>query len=147
MPCKMETRKRLRKLRETVASGNTNPDKKTKNACIEEAHELTRKRLESTLPGSHEDHIADNGFNSMNHYNLVHKFVPMLQAMKIPDAKAAVDNGWKMLETIPAWQLDKVKSKTADILEAQRGKKKVHFATLMDKCHLKNAELEPTFQK
>ena len=27
-------------------------------------------------------------------------------------------------------------------LEAQRDKKKVHFATLMDKCHSKNAELE-----
>ena len=25
------------------------------------------------------------------HYNLVHKFIPMPQAMKIPDAKAAVD--------------------------------------------------------
>ena len=29
------------------------------------------------------------------------------------------------------------------ILEAQRDKKKVHFAALMDICHLKNAELEP----
>ena len=28
----------------------------------------------------------------------------MLQAMKIPDAKAAVDKEWKKLETIPAWQ-------------------------------------------
>ncbi len=27
-------------------------------------------------------------------YNLVHKFILMLQAMKIPDAKAAVDKGW-----------------------------------------------------
>ena len=28
------------------------------------------------------------------HYNLVHKFIPMLQAMKIPAAKAAVDKEW-----------------------------------------------------
>ena len=35
----------------------------------------------------------------------------MLQAMKIPDAKAAVDKDWTKLETIPAWQLEKVKSK------------------------------------
>ena len=41
----------------------------------------------------------------------------------------------------------KVKSKKEDILEAQRDKRKVHFATLMDKSHLKNAELEPTLQK
>ena len=43
--------------------------------------------------------------------------------------------------------LGKVKSKKEVILEAQRDKKKVHFATLMDICHLKNAELEPKFQK
>ena len=42
----------------------------------------------------------------MRHYNLVHKFVPMPQAMKIPDAKAAVDKEWKKLETIPAWNLE-----------------------------------------
>ena len=37
------------------------------------------------------DHIAGKGFTSMSHYNLVHKFIPMPQVMKIPDAKAAVD--------------------------------------------------------
>ena len=50
MPCKMETRKRARKPLETVASGCTESNKKTKRACIVEAHESTRKRLESTLP-------------------------------------------------------------------------------------------------
>ena len=39
----------------------------------------------------------------MTHEDLVHKFIPMPQAMKIPDAKAAVDKEWKKLETIPAW--------------------------------------------
>ena len=85
----------------------------------------------------------------MTHYNLVHKFIPVPQAMTIPGAKAAVDKEWKKLETTPAWQLDKVKSKEEVILEAQRDKKKVHLATLMDICHLlkKNDEFEPTFQK
>ena len=32
-----------------------------------------------------EDHIAGKGMNSLNHYNLVHKFIPMAQAMKIPE--------------------------------------------------------------
>ena len=41
----------------------------------------------------------------------VHKFIPMPQAMKVQDAKATVDKEWKKLETIPAWNLDKVKSK------------------------------------
>ena len=59
---------------------------------------------------------------------------------KIPDAKAAVDKEWKKLETIPAWQLDIVNSKKEVILEAQKDKKKVHFAKLTDLCHLTNAE-------
>ena len=80
----------------------------------------------------HEDRIARKGFSSLTHYNLVHKFSPMPLAMKIPDAKAAVDKEWKKLETIPAWQLEKVNSKKDVILEAQRDKKKVHVATLID---------------
>ena len=66
--------------------------------------------------------------------------------MEISGAKAAVDKEWKKLESIPAWQLDKVKSKKEVILEAQRDKTKVHFASLMD-SHLKNAELQPASLK
>ena len=73
----------------------------------------------------------------MTHYNLMHKLIPMPHAMKIPDAKAAVDREWKKVETIPAWAVEKVKSKKEGILGAQRVKTKVHFATLMDLCHLK----------
>ena len=51
---------------------------------------------------NHVDHIAGKGFNSMAHHNLVHKFLPMPQAMKIPAAKAAVDKEWEKLETIAA---------------------------------------------
>ena len=29
----------------------------------------------------------------------------MREAMKLPDAKAAVDKEWKKLETIPAWSV------------------------------------------
>ena len=47
----------------------------------------------------------------MTHYNLVHKFIPMPQAMKIPDAKAAVDKEWKKFETNPAWELKKSRAK------------------------------------
>ena len=101
---------------------------------------------EPSLPKNHEDHSASKVNPSMSHCNLVHKFVRVPQVMNIPDAKAAVDKEWKKLETIPAWSSEKVKSKEV-ILEAQRDKKKVHFATLMDICHLKNAELEPNFQK
>ena len=51
------------------------------------AHESTRKRLESSPPKDHEDHVAERGFNSMSHHNLAYKFVLMPQAMKIPEAK------------------------------------------------------------
>ena len=58
--------------------------RKSKHACIMEAHESTRKRSEWTLPKDHEDRIAGKGFNSSSHYNLVHKYIPVPQAMKIP---------------------------------------------------------------
>ena len=79
--------------------------------------------------------------------NLVHKFIPMPQAMKIPAAKAAVDKEWEKLEKISAWNLTKVRSKKEVIDEARTKGAKVHFASLMDICHLKNAELEAKHQK
>ena len=39
----------------------------------------------------HEDQIAGKRDNSLQHFNLVHNFIPMPQAMKFPAAKAAVD--------------------------------------------------------
>ena len=95
----------------------------------------------------HEDHIGGKGDNSLQHYNLVHKFIPMPQAMKIPAAKAAVDKEWEKLEKISAWNLTKVRSKKEVIDEARTKGAKVHFASLMDICHLKNAELETKHQK
>ena len=41
--------------------------------------------------------LQGKGQNSVSQYNLVHKFIPMLQAVMIPDAKAAVDKEWKSL--------------------------------------------------
>ena len=58
----------------------------TKLACILEADESTRMRMGNSMPHNHQDHIAGKGGNSLQHYNLVHKFIPMPQAMKIPAA-------------------------------------------------------------
>ena len=55
--------------------------------------------------------LQKKGENSLQHYNLVHKFIPMPQAMNIPAAKAAVDQEREKLEKISAWNLTKVKSK------------------------------------
>ena len=104
-------------------------------------------RMEETLPKYHEDHIAGKGDNSLQHCSLVHKCIPTLHAMKIPAAKAAVDKECEKLEKIPAWDLTKVRSEKEVIDEARTKGAKVHFASLMDICHLKNAELEAKHQK
>ena len=101
----------------------------------------------NSIPHHHEDHIAGKGQNSLQHYNLVHKFIPVPQAMKIPAAKAAVDKERENLEKISAWNLTKVRSKKEVIDEARTSGAKVHFASSMDICHLKNAVLEAKHQK
>ena len=82
------------KLWRIVGSGGSDKNK-TKLACILEANESNRMRVGNSEPSNHEDHIAGKGDNSLQHYNLVHKFIPMPQAMKIPAGKAAVDKDWK----------------------------------------------------
>ena len=51
------------------------------------------------------------------------------------------------MEKIAAWNLTKVKSKKKVIDEARTSGATVHFASLMDISHLKNAELEAKHQK
>ena len=113
MPCKLRTKKRPNKLRETyIETKWCNNIQKTQHACIVDAHESTRKRLESTLPKGPEDHKAEKGFNSLSHKNLVHKCVPMPQ-------------------------LEKIAAKKEVVLEAQKEQRTVLFAKVMDICHLK----------
>ena len=71
---------------------------KTRLACILEASESTRLRMGESLPTHHEDHVVGRRKNSLQHYDLVHKFIPVPQAMKIPAAKAGVDKEWVKLE-------------------------------------------------
>ena len=51
------------------------------------------------------------------------------------------------MEKISAWNLTKVRSKKEVIDEARTSGAAVHFASLMDICHLKNAEFEAKHQK
>ena len=81
--------------------------------------ESTRMRMGNSIPHNHQDHVAGKGENSLQHYNLVHKFIPMPQAMRIPAAKAAVDKECEKLEKISAWNLTKVRSKKEVIDEAR----------------------------
>ena len=90
MPCK---------IMKNCGSGVSNKIQ-TKRACILEANESTRMRMGNSLPQNHEDHIAGKVENSLQHYNLVHKFIPLSQAM---------DKEWEKLEKISAWNLTKVR--------------------------------------
>ena len=110
MPCKIMKKK--------CGSGASNKIQ-TKLACILEADESTRLRMGNSSPSHHEDHIAGKGDNLLQHYNLVHKFIPMPQAVKIPAAEAAVDKECEKLEKFSAWNLTKVRSKNEVIDEAR----------------------------
>ena len=142
MPCKIPTKN----------SGETHRNigkRKTKYACVVEADESTRPRLEGAGHKPPQDHITAKGMNSITHCSLVHKFIPKPRAMTIPDVKAAVEKEWEELEKIPAWQLTKVRNKKREVIEEARNKGRNfhHFASLMDLCHLQNSELEPQYQK
>ena len=89
MPCKIS------KSNKNCVNAEKSNKVKSKLACILEASESTRLRMGESLPTHHEDHIAGKGDNSLQHYNLVHKFIPMPQAIKIPAATAAVDKEWE----------------------------------------------------
>ena len=130
MPCKT-----CKKSKHGETRGKTN-DFKSTLACILEASESTRLRMEESLPNHHEDHIAGRGDNSLQHYNLIHNFL-MPQAMKIPAAKAPVDKEWEKLEKIPAWDLTKIRNKSEVIDEARTSGATVLFSSLMDICHFK----------
>ena len=100
MPCRKT--KKGTKNRETCSIKD---DHKSKLTCILEADESKRLRMEGITPRIHEDHIAGKGNNSLQHDNLVHKFIPIPQAMKKPEAKAAVDKQWEKVEKFSAWNL------------------------------------------
>ena len=89
----------------------SNKIQKSRHACIVEAHESTRKRWKGLCQKIPKITLRKKGFNLLSHYDLAHKFVPMPQAMKIPDAKAAVDPERERLETVPAWDLETSKTR------------------------------------
>ena len=101
--------------------------------------------MEESLPTHDEDHIAGRGDNSLQYYNLVHKFIPLPQAVKIPAAKAAVDKEWEKLEKISARNLTKVRS-NKEVIDGSKEEQSI-FVSLMDLCHLTNSEQEPQYLK
>ena len=80
---------------------------------------LKTKIMKITLP--------KGGFNSMSHYHLVRKPIPMLQEMKILGAKAGVDKSGRGSRNSSAWQESRAKIKQEVIDEARQEGKTVHF--------------------
>ena len=94
----------------SIASGKA---PKTVSGCKVESHESTRQRVDLKIMK-----IALQGFTSMTHYNLVHKFIPMHQAMNIRDAKAAVDKEWKKARDNPSVAIEQGEEQKKVIPEA-----------------------------
>ena len=70
MPCKIPMKSSGEKHR-NVGKG------KTIYACIVDADESTRPRLEAAGHKPHQNHITAKGTNSITHCSLVHKVIPM----------------------------------------------------------------------
>ena len=63
--------------------------------------------------------------------------------MKIPEAKAAVDNEWNKLNHLPAWDLKEVQT-SADVVGDARDFNSSASHHSMDMCHLTHVELAKT---
>ena len=99
-----------------------------------------------SLPTHHEDQIAGKGNNSLQHLFGSHIY-SYASSHENSSSKGSSGQGMGKLEKISAWNLMKVRSKKEVIDEARTSGATVHFASLMDICHLKNAELEANRQK
>ena len=67
------------------SSGETHRNigkRKTKYSSVVDSDESRRPKLEGAGHKPHQDHITAKGTNSLTHYSLVHKIIPMPQALK-----------------------------------------------------------------
>ena len=72
----------------------------------------------------------------------------MPQALKIPDAKSRGGSRIGEARKVASLASDPCKDqKRGHPGSSKKDQITVHFATLVDICHLKNTELEPKFQK
>ena len=77
-------------------------------------HRWSEKTFGGTLHKDHEEHIAGKGINSLNHYNLVHKFVfmPRRKPQWTNDggnSRKYRHGSWRKSETRKRWSMKQVK--------------------------------------
>ena len=136
MPCK---------IMKNCGSGASNKIQ-TKLACILEADESTRMRIGNSIPHNHENHIAGR---VKIHYSTTIWFTNLFLCLKL----------WKFLQRKQQWTRNGKnwrkfrrgtwrKSKVRNRWSMKQGRRALqfHFASLMDICHLKNAELKEKHQ-
>ena len=87
--------------------------------CYVEGDPGFSARGENYIPRPHQDHTAPKGFASCEQMAVVHLPIPINQAMKIPDAKKAVDAEWLAHHQKKTWNVNKVRPKAEVIAEAQ----------------------------
>ena len=63
-----------------------------------EACESKRCRISESAKHKHEEQVADRGYISMSLYTLIHLPLPIPKAIRIPEAKVAVDREWNKLK-------------------------------------------------
>ena len=85
------------------------------------------------------------------HHNITIRYTKFSYASSTEDTRSKKQQWIKivrnLIEQIPAWDKTKVRNKSGVIDEARTKGMGVRFASLMDICHLKNAELETKHQK
>lgn len=67
--------------------------------------------------------------------------------MNMRGTKVAVGHKWNKLNKLPALYREKVKPKAGAIRQAENDGEMVHYASLMELCHWKNAELATHLQQ
>ena len=80
------------------SSGETHSNigkRMTKYACVVDADEYSRPRLEGAVDKHHQYHITAKGMKTKTHYSVVHRFLPMPHALKKLDANTAVEKNGK----------------------------------------------------
>ena len=113
-----------------------------KHACILEASESTRLRMEESLPNYHEDHFVGKGekFTATLQFGTQNLFL-CLKPWRFPQQKQ------RWIKNRRNWKRFRRGDLTKDRWSKDEGGAKVHFASLMDICHLKNARIGSKAQK
>ena len=83
------------------------PTKLKPSLCILEADESTRLRMGNSTPNNHEDHIEGKGDDSLQHYNLIHKFHSCASSHENSCSRSRGGQGMGQIEEIFVVELDK----------------------------------------